>query len=86
MEFYFVDFLDAGCVSITCDCGAEFFHTGKAIDHVLMWHCPADFRGQETRMLDCIACFLSPNPVHFFERKAEQTGANRRNIPEVAED
>jgi hypothetical protein len=68
MQYQFLDFRDAGYSSIACDCGAEFFVTGEAIDHVIDEHCTAEQSQSEHLVLARIALLLSPNPV-FIERR-----------------
>jgi hypothetical protein len=62
MQFRIVNFRDAGYLSIMCDCGAEFFETSEAIDHVIDEHCFEE-NLSETVALAKIAKLLSPNPL-----------------------
>jgi hypothetical protein len=57
MQFQILDFRYTS-PSIVCDCGAEFFETDEAIDHVKDEHC-----GSEGDWLFPAMKFLSPNPI-----------------------
>jgi hypothetical protein len=60
----FLDFRDAGCTSIRCDCSdAEFFITEEAIKHVEDYHMTDEQFDDPALARDVISRMLSPNPI-----------------------
>jgi hypothetical protein len=64
MQFQILNFREGGYASIFCDCGAEFFETTEAIDHVIDEHCFEENLSENVALAK-ISKLLSPNPIHF---------------------
>jgi hypothetical protein len=63
MQCDFLDFRAGGFVSITCQCGEEFFDTAESILHVEEFHMDAEEFDSPALARDVISRMLSPNPI-----------------------
>ena len=63
MKFTFLDFRDAGCTFIACDCGAQFSSTEEAVEHVEDYHMTNEQFDDLALAQDVLSRMLSPNPI-----------------------